>query len=140
MAPFRNRELLIVYNVMLFAVMALLVGATPVRENDLAEGTQVWLRRAILAVAALSVVISIYALAAVATRTWLGGFTANRVTVIGWNSINIGLLLTLLYRQWRDGRAVWVTSLQGVVSVGLVVYAVWTLALALALPFVFWGV
>jgi hypothetical protein len=140
MGPFRNRELLIVYNVMLFAVMGLLVGATPVRENDLAEHTQDWLRRAILAVAALSVVISLYALAAVVTRTWLDGFTANRVTVIGWNTINIGLLLTLLYRQWRDGRAAWVSSFQSVVSAGLVVYAVWTLALALAIPFLFQGV
>ncbi len=137
MGPFRNRELLIVYNVMLFAVMGLLVGATPVRENDLAERTQDWLRRGILAVAALSVVISIYALAAVVTRTWIGGFTANRVTVIGWNTINIGLLLALLYRQWRDGRTAWVASVQGVVSAGLVVYAVWTLFLVLAIPFLF---
>jgi hypothetical protein len=140
MGPFRNRELLIVYNGMLFAVMGLLVGAAPVREDDLAERSQDWLRRAILAVAALSVLISLYALAAVVTRTWIGGFTANRVTVIGWNTINIGLLLTLLYRQWQDGRAAWVSSFHRVVSAGLVVYAVWTLALALALPFLFWGV
>lgn len=137
MGPFRNRELLIVYNVMLFAVLGLLVGATPVREDDLAAHSQDWLRRAILAVAALSVVISLYALAAVVTRTWIGGFTANRVTVIGWNTINIGLLLVLLYRQWRDGRSGWVASFQGVVSVGLVTYAVWVLFLVLAIPFLF---
>jgi hypothetical protein len=139
MGPFRNRELLIVYNVMLFAVMALLVGATPVWQRDLPERTQDWLRMAILAVATLSVVISLYALAAVVTRTWLGGFTANRLTVIGWNTINIGLLLTLLYRQWRDGRADWVASFQGVVSIGLVTYAVWALFLVLAIPFLFRG-
>jgi hypothetical protein len=75
----------------------------------------------------------------VVTRTWLGGFTANRLTVIGWNTINIGLLLTLLYRQWRDGRADWVASFQGVVSIGLVTYAVWALFLVLAIPFLFRG-
>ncbi|MBX2998841.1 MAG: hypothetical protein KF893_10055 [Caldilineaceae bacterium] len=139
MGPFRNRELLVVYNVMLFAVMGLLIGATPLRETDLAQRTQDWLRRAILAVAALSVIISIYALAAVVTRTWLGGFTANRVTVIGWNTINIGLLITLLYRQWRDGREVWIASFQKVVSAGLIVYAGWTLVLVLTLPFLFRG-
>ncbi|HEY0739190.1 MAG TPA: hypothetical protein VGD69_29990 [Herpetosiphonaceae bacterium] len=137
MAPFRERELLIVYNVMLFAVMGLLVGATPVRASDLPARYHSWLRMAILAVAGLSVVISLYALSAVVYRTWLGGLTPNRLTVIGWNTINIGLLIALLYRQWRDGRAQWIDSLQRVVSVALVIYGGWALFLVLALPFLF---
>ena len=140
MGPFRQRELLIVYNVMLFAVMVLLVGATPVRASDLPARYHNWLRMAILAVAGLSVVISLYALAAVVYRTWLGGLTPNRLTVIGWNTINIGLLITLLYRQWRDGRAAWIDSLQRVASSALVIYGGWALFLVLALPFLFRGV
>ncbi len=139
MGPFRQRELLIVYNVMLFAVMVLLVGATPVRASDLPGRYHSWLRRAILAVAGLSVVISLYALAAVVYRTWLGGLTPNRLTVIGWNTINIGLLITLLYRQWRDGRRAWIDSLQRVASIALVIYGGWALFLVLAIPFLFRG-
>ncbi|HEY0604513.1 MAG TPA: hypothetical protein VGD58_16455 [Herpetosiphonaceae bacterium] len=139
MAPFRERELLIVYNVMLFAVMGLLVGATPVRASDLPARYHSWLRTAILAVAGLSVVIGLYALSAVVYRTSLGGLTPNRLTVIGWNTINIGLLIALLYRQWRDGRAQWIDSLQRVVSVALVIYGGWALFLVLALPLLFWG-
>lgn len=139
MGPFRERELLIVYNVMLFAVMVLLVGATPVRANDLPARYHSWLRMAILAVAGLSVVISVYALAAVVYRTWLGGLTPNRLTVIGWNTINIGLLITLLYRQWRDGRPEWIDSLQRVASSALVIYGGWALFLVLAIPFLFQG-
>jgi hypothetical protein len=139
MGPFRQRELLIVYNVMLFAVMVLLVGATPVRASDLPARYHSRLRMAILAVAGLSVVISLYALAAVVYRTWLGGFTPNRLTVIGWNTINIGLLIALLYRQWRDGRPEWIDSLQRVVSIALVIYGGWALFLVLAIPFLFGG-
>lgn len=139
MGPFRERELLIVYNVMLFAVMALLVGATPVRASDLPARYHNWLRMAILAVAGLSVVIGLYALAAVVYRTWLGGLTPNRLTVIGWNTINIGLLIALLYRQWRDGRPEWIDSLQRVASSALVIYGGWALFLVLAIPFLFRG-
>lgn len=139
MGPFRERELLIVYNVMLFAVMVLLVGATPVRASDLPARYHSWLRAAILAVAGLSVVIGLYALAAVVYRTGLGGLTPNRLTVIGWNTINIGLLITLLYRQLRDDRRAWIDSLQRVVSMALVIYGGWALFLVLALPLLFWG-
>jgi hypothetical protein len=76
-------------------------------------------------------------LAAVVYRTWLGGLTPNRLTVIGWNAINIGLLIGLLYRQLRDGRAEWVDSLQHVASIALVIYGGWALFLVLAIPFLF---
>jgi hypothetical protein len=137
MGPFRERELLIVYNIMLFAVMILLVGATPVRAADLPARYHSRLRSAILAVAALSVVIGLYALAAVVYRTWLGGLTPNRLTVIGWNTINIGLLIALLYRQWRDDRAEWIDSIQRVASTALVIYGGWALFIVLAIPFLF---
>jgi hypothetical protein len=77
--------------------------------------------------------------AAVIYRTGLGGLTVNRLAVIGWNAVNIGLLVVLIYRQWREGRSDWVGSLQGVVSVGLVLYAGWALFLVLATPLLFPG-
>jgi hypothetical protein len=87
MQPFRNRDVLIVYNAGLFAVMALLVGVTPVHEEDLALKYHKTLRAGILAVAILAALISVYALSATVYRTALGGFTINRVTIIGWNTI-----------------------------------------------------
>ncbi len=137
MGPFRNRDLLIVYNVMLFAVMGLLVGATPMHVADLSPRYQGWLRNAILAVAGLSMIIGLYALAAVIYRTGEGGLTPNRLAVIGWNAINIGLLAMLLYQQGRNHRTNWVETFQRVVSTGLVIYAAWALILVLTLPFLF---
>ena len=137
MEPFRNRDVLIVYNVMLFAVMGLLVGATPVREDDLAPNQQALLRKGILAVALLAVVVSLYALSATVYRTALGGITINRLTIIGWNSINVGLLTWLVVKQFKAGPALWVRSLQSVFGVGITAYIAWTLFLILAVPLIF---
>ena len=103
-APFENRDVLIVYNGMLFAVVALLVGATPVRLADVAPGLGRWLRLGIIAVAALALIVSLYALAAILYRTVLDRLTPNRLAFIGWNVVNIGLLaLVLLAGAGRGG-------------------------------------
>ncbi len=69
MAPFENRDVLIAYNAMLFAVLGLLLGATPIRLNELSERTQKLLRSGIMTIAGLAVIVSVYALAAILYRT-----------------------------------------------------------------------
>ncbi len=137
MAPFENREVLIIYNVMLFAVMGLLVGATPVTADDLSPRYQTALRTGILAVATLVTIVSLYALAAVLYRTFGGVLTINRLTIIGWNSINIALLALLIYRQLRRGTAAWIDSLHQTFSNGIVLYIGWAAFLTLATPWMF---
>jgi hypothetical protein len=136
MQPFLNRDILIVYNAMLFAVMGLLIGATPLQEHDLPQYHGA-LRAGILAVAGLTVVISLYALSATVYRTAMGGFTLNRVAVIGWNVINIGILVLLIYKQVKHGAAVWIGSLHSSVSAGTIAYVVWALFLTLISPWLF---
>lgn len=160
--PFQNRDVLIIYNAMLFAVMALLVGATPSPRVELTAGQAVWLRRGILAVAALALVIGFYAFAAIVYRTWQGEITPNRLTFIGWNIINIGVLIALLVGQVGAGQGVagseaegsseqvekqaegaepaypdWVHSLYGTYGAAAIAYAVWTLVTIVVLPWVF---
>lgn len=125
MQPFRDRTALITYNVMLFAVFGLLAGATPVHADDLSENYQTWLRRGIVAVAALVVLVGAYALAAVVYRTVQDRLTINRLTIIGWNVINIGVLGLLLYRQGKGGKARWIESLHSTFSVASVAYLGW---------------
>jgi hypothetical protein len=125
MQPFHDRTALITYNVMLFAVGALLVGATPVSADDLSGEYQMWLRRGIVAVAALAVLVGVYALAAVAYRTAQDRLTINRLTIIGWNVINLGLLGSLLYRQAKGGKARWIESLHSTISAASVAYVGW---------------
>jgi hypothetical protein len=137
MQPFDNREFLIVYNILLFAVMGLLLGVTPVRTQDLPEKYHGILRAGIMALAGLTIVISLYALSAVVYRTVLGGLTINRLTIMGWNVINIGLLIGLVYTQFKRGVAAWIHSLQSAFSVGAVAYTVWTIFLTVAIPWLF---
>ncbi|MBI4316292.1 MAG: hypothetical protein HY679_10170 [Chloroflexi bacterium] len=137
MQPFRDRNVLITYNMMLFAVFGLLVGATPVSADDLSESYQTWLRRGIVAVAALVVLVSVYALAAIVYRTVQDRLTINRLTIIGWNAINIGLLGLLLYRQGKGGKARWIESLHSTFSVASVAYFGWAAFVTLATAWLF---
>ncbi len=137
MRPFENRETLIVYNVMLFAVLGLIVGATPVHEEDVPAALRSWLRRGLVTLAALALLVAIYAMAAVLYRTWSDGITPNRLAVIGWNLVNIALLAQLLYREWRSDASEWLTTVHATVNTGLNWYVVWTVVLMIALPLLF---
>lgn len=136
-APFDNRDVLIIYNGMLFAVVALLVGATPVSQAELSPPLRHWLRLGIIAVAALALIVSLYALAAILYRTVLDRLTPNRLTFMGWNVINIGFLLLLLLYQARAKAGRWLQNLFRAYSAGTVAYTVWTVAMIVALPWLF---
>ena len=137
MEPFTNRDILIVYNVMLFAIMGLLIGVTPIKVDGLSSKIQVLLRNGILAVSVLAVLVSLYALSAVIYRTVQGGITINRLAIIGWNSINIALLVLLIFKQFKSGMTGWVDRLHSVFSLGAAVYLVWAVFLMLAIPILF---
>ncbi|MFO7635058.1 MAG: hypothetical protein R6W76_21100, partial [Caldilinea sp.] len=135
--PFQNRDVLIIYNAMLFAVIALLVGATPIKVEIVTPGLRIWLRRGLIAVALLATMVSVYALAAIVYRTWEGGITLNRLTIIGWNLINIGILVALLFRQRRADERTWASAMQAAFGTGMPVYVVWAVFVVLAMPWLF---
>jgi len=135
--PYENRDVLVVYNLMLFGIIGLLLGATPMRGDDLSPMLQKWLRIGIIVVAILAVLISIYALSATVFRTIEGGLTLNRLTIVGWNVINIGILLWLIYKQFKDGREKWTESLQSVFSRAANAYMVWGMILLVVVPLLF---
>jgi hypothetical protein len=137
--PFENRDVLIIFNAMLFAVIALLVGAMPVKGDELADGAQTWLRRGVIALAVLALLVGVYALAAILYRTGIDRLTPNRLTFIGWNVINIGLLAGLLIWQWRAGRARWLPALHATFAAATIPYVIWTVFVILALPWLFRG-
>ena len=135
--PFENRDVLIIYNAMLFAVIALMVGATPVSLANLSPRVGRFLRWGIIALAALAAIVSVYALAAILYRTAIDRLTPNRLTFIGWNIVNIGLLLLLLFRQVRAGDGGWLAGLHRAFAAGMVAYALWAMVVIFALPWLF---
>jgi hypothetical protein len=135
--PYENRDVLIVYNLMLFAIMGLLLGATPISGDDLSPQLHKWLRMGIIAVAILAEVVSLYALSATVYRTIEGGLTINRLTIIGWNAINISILMGLIFKQLKNGREQWIASLKSVFSLATNAYLVWGLFLVIVIPLLF---
>jgi hypothetical protein len=136
-APFENRDVLIIYNGMLFAVVALLVGATPVSLTGISPGLARWLRLGIIAVAALALIVAVYALAAILYRTAIDRLTPNRLAFIGWNIVNISLLFLVLFFQVRNKDKDWRQALYRAFSGSTVTYAAWTLVVVLATPWLF---
>jgi hypothetical protein len=134
MGPFQSRELLIVYNVLLFAVLALLVGATPVSPANLPARLSKPLRAGILLLAIMAIVVSVYALSATVYRTLQGMLTPNRLTVIGWNVLNVGILVVMVWRMIRRDTEEWIEAVHSAIGQGAMAYIVWTAFLVLALP------
>jgi hypothetical protein len=132
--PFQRREVLVTYNIMLFAVIGLMVAATPVSGAEVSDRFAPWLRRGIMALASLTLAISAYAMAAVIGRTVEGGLTMNRLTVIGWNTVNSATLGLLLYRLLRTDRSGWVGACHRALRFGLLAYVGWTLVVLLVIP------
>ncbi len=137
--PFQNRDVLIIYNVLLFAIMGLLIGITPVSAQGLSERTARLLRIGLMALAGLAVLVSLYALSATVYRTILGGFTMNRIVIVGWNVINISLLVALTVGLVKGGRERWLDALHGVTKPAAIAYTAWALFALLITPLIFPG-
>ncbi|NLE76580.1 MAG: hypothetical protein GX605_07490 [Chloroflexi bacterium] len=137
--PFQNRDVLMAFSGLLFAVVALLVGATPVHGTELGDRAQTWLRRGVMALAGLTLLVGLYALVAILYRTANGRLTPNRLLFIGWNVINIVLLAVVLIGQVRAGRARWLGAMRQALAVGIVLYLGWATLGLLAPPWLFRG-
>ncbi len=135
--PFKNRDLLIIYNAMLFAIMGLLVGATPISLDQLSPRLGSGLRSGILAVSALAILVSLYASSAILYRTITGVITINRLTMIGWNVINISLLVLMLIRLLKRSPQPWNERIKTIFSLGAVLYVSWGLFVILVMPLIF---
>jgi hypothetical protein len=135
--PFKNRDVLIIYNVMLFAIMGLLVGATPITLEELSPRLGSALRNGVLAVAILATLVSLYALSAILYRTATDVVTINRLTMIGWNIINIALLVMMVVRLLLRSTLPWNERIKAVYNVGAAAYVGWTLLVILVMPFIF---
>ena len=137
MEPFEDRDVLIVYNVMLFAVMALLIGATPLQAKSLSEKGRNLLRLGIRVLTLLVILVSLYALSATIYRTFLGGITMNRLTIIGWNVINIIILILINIRQFTHPEEFWADSIKCALRTGSLGYIFWAVFLILSVPLLF---
>jgi uncharacterized membrane protein len=117
--------------------MGVLLGATPFAASDLSPRFQRLVRAGIVALAIMVAAVSLYALAAVLYRTAQDALTMNRLTVIGWNVINIAILALLLIRQFTGGATNWIASLHATFRWAAILYLGWALFTLIATPLIF---
>lgn len=133
--PFEERDVLIVYNATILAIMVLLtvvvsgpVDARSARQRSL-------FRYAVLGLGGLTLILNVYALAAVASRTIEAGLTPNRFAVIGWNVTTLLIVASVGIRLWSARRQPWMSVFRESIGRFATLAAVWAVLLLIVLPF-----
>ncbi|MDZ7263148.1 MAG: hypothetical protein ONB16_01095 [candidate division KSB1 bacterium] len=128
--PFQEREVLIVYNATILAILVLLTIVVSAPMDERSPRQNIILRYGLLALVGLSLLLNIYALAAILSRTFQFGLTPNRYAVLGWNLVTLLMLTVIGIRQWRGRSQQWIFIIResiARVSVLAVLWAVWVL-------------
>ena len=135
--PFQEREVLIVYNATILAILVLLtlVVSGPVDERSARHDT--FLCYAVLALGGLIFFLNVYALAAIASRTFNLGLTPNRYAVFGWNIVTLLMFAVVGIRQWRGRSDPWVYVFRESIARVSVLAAAWALWALIGLPLSF---
>lgn len=134
--PFVDRSFLITVNGLLLVVLGITVFAIVERDADSPTGPIDYINTAL---AAVTLLIDLIALAAIVFRLASFGFTPNRVTVLGANLIIMVHLARMCWAYFGvvRGRAGF-PDMRRVVTSYLPVYAAWAAAVAFLLPLAFW--
>jgi len=132
--PFRERDVLIIYNATIMAIIATLACTVPDPSEQLSSKASRMLRYAILAAGSLTFLLNIYALAAVASRTFSGGLTPNRHAVLGWNVVTLLILGFVTLKLWKDKSETWPDTFRESVAISMLLAIAWALWVLLGLP------
>lgn len=129
---FEERNVLIVYNITIIAIIMLLCTTVSGEADD----QQSVLYYAILTMAILTVVLNAYALTAIISRILQFGVTPNRHAVVGWNSVTLVMLLLIVVQLWRSRHREWVSVFREATARVMLLPVGWALWVLLGLPLV----
>lgn len=127
--PFEEREVLIVYNITILAVLVLMTLVISGPAGVMGER----MRNAVLVLGGMTLILNLYALAAVGTRTITLGLTPNRLAVLGWNMATLAMLAGVGAWLWQTARRTSVTDWRDALGRFAPLSALWAVALLLAL-------
>lgn len=133
--PFREREVLIVYNATIMAVVALLTCAVPGAEEKRSSKYDMALRYAVLSTAMLTLLLNAYALAAIVSRTLTAGLTPNRHAVLGWNVVTLLTLGVVAVKVWRSKLDDWADVFRDSMARVMALAIAWAAWVLFGLPF-----
>lgn len=129
-----DRELLMIFNVMLLAVMAIIVFSVSELNKSKVKNLNVLI---LFLLAVLAIVINSIALIAIISRI-TNGLTPNRTVVLVSNIlifVNLILISTSLFKAYFKKNQI--DSVERVVAKYLTIYSIWTLIVIFVLPFLF---
>lgn len=128
--PFQEREVLIVYNLTILAILVLLTVVVSGNFEERYSLHDTILRSAVVALGGLTLLLNAYALVAIASRIYDSGLTPNRYAVLGWNAVTLLMLVVVGSQLWRRRSDPWIDILResiGRVSLLVVAWALWTI-------------
>jgi hypothetical protein len=134
--PYRDRDFLLIFNLLLIGVMAIIVFSISERSS---KKKQRFNASVLLALAAFTLLIDGIALSAILYRLGEYGFTPNRIVVLGSNLLifaNLTLIIIDLYLVSRRKKKIENVELR--IAKFLPIYSAWTLFVSFVLPFIFW--
>lgn len=129
-----DRDLLMVFNFMLLAVMAIIVFSVSELDKSKEKNINVLI---LFTLAVLAIIINSIALVAIITRV-SNGLTPNRTVVLISNIlifVNLILIAKSLYRSYFKSNQL--DSVESTVAKYLTIYFVWTIIVIFVLPFIF---
>ncbi len=135
--PFQEREVLIVYNATILAILVLLTVVTTGLDEQQSTRKDTILRNAVLILGSLALLLNIYSLAAIISRTHDFGLTPNRYAVTGWNIVTLFMLGMVVIQLWRGRMGQWVQIFRDSIARVTVLPVVWALWVLLGLPISF---
>jgi len=135
--PFQERDVLIIYNATILAVLVLLtvVVSGPTGERSPRQDT--FLRYGVLVLVGLILFLNIYALVAMTSRLFNYGLTPNRYAAFGWNIVTLLMLAVVVFRQWKNRAQPWIDTFRESIARVSVLAAAWALWVLIGLPLAF---
>ncbi|WP_424494202.1 hypothetical protein [Salinimicrobium sp. GXAS 041] len=133
--PYIDREFLLLFNILLIGVMALIFFSVAESASNENSASGKWI---LLLLSVATILVNGIALSAILFRIFEGGFTPNRIAVLGSNILMLIHLLILTYQQFeaiKDKEKI--VQIEKSIAAFLPVYLVWVLAVVFLLPFIF---
>lgn len=132
---FNDREFLLIFNAMLLGVMGIIVFS--ISETSI-HNKQKFSEMVLFALAAVTLVIDLFALSAIFYRLSEFGITPNRMAVLVSNILILGNIVLIMIDLYKvNFRNAEIKSVEMTISKYLPVYMLWTLIVVFGFPFIF---
>ena len=133
--PYNDRNLLLVFNILLIGVMALILfSVAEAGKNNKGLFTLYIL----FGLSILTIIINSIALSAISFRILQYGMTPNRIAVLGGNILIFIHLLMVSYKLFKTVRGkAEIAAVETSIATYLPVYSIWTAIIVFILPFLF---